>query len=337
MADQNLERRPEGCSAPVLRELVTSYCFGDASETERRMFEAHLLDCDFCWAEVQRLSAAVDTLRADKELIQTISPSDVSAVLGLSSKLSRAFAGHAQHVVVACGLYASLYALGLLTEVSYAFDRLGGPALKIAPLVFLWMMGTSVLGLWLNWNSVAFRRRGGLGLAIGIFVGAALLLYLALCHFLPDSPITQASIQTYTAQAAYMKGIRYTLPLAAVFLLVPFHFVLTMQRELRDERHRLGLALLSGEKWAVSPPGAFYIRVRTLWVILLALLLVSIPMTSHLFDNLKPSPYLNLFTHLMQLRWVLYFGLGLECLAWYSRALNEIKRECVVVESAPRN
>ena len=130
MADQNIERRPGNCSAPELNEFVTSYCFGDASEAERRMFEAHLLDCDFCWTEVRRLSAAVEALRTDKELIQTISPADVSTVLGLSSKLSRPFAGHVQHVMAAAGLYALRYAIGLLTEVSYAFDRLGAPHLR---------------------------------------------------------------------------------------------------------------------------------------------------------------------------------------------------------------
>jgi hypothetical protein len=169
----------------------------------------------------------------------------------------------------------------------------------------------------------------------GVFAASALLLYGALSFFLPASPITQASIQTYTAQAAYMKGIRYSLPLAAVFCLVPFHFVVAMQRELRDDHRRLSLALLAGEKWAVAPPSTYFIRVRSLWVILLALLLISIPMTSRLFDHLKAGPYINLFTNLMQLRWILYFGFALECLAWYSRALNEIKRECVIVESAP--
>jgi len=43
---------------------------------------------------------------------------------------------------------------------------------------------------------------------------------------------------------------------------------------------------------------------------------------------------MNVFINLLQARWVLYFGLGLECLAWYSRALNELKRECVAVEMA---
>lgn len=336
MADQDVVRRPPRCSTPELNDYVAAYCFGDASEDERRLFEAHLLDCDFCWEEVRRFSAAVETLRSGKDLIRSVSPADVSALIGPSAKLQWPFAGHTIHVLVASALYALLYVVGLLSEVAYAFDRLGGAALRIAPLVFLWILATSVLALWGCWKCLVQRRVAGLAVSIGAFASAALLLYGALCFFLPASPITQASFQTYTAQAAYMKGIRYALPLAAVFCLVPFHFVVAMQRELKDDHHRLGLALLTGESWAVAPPSAFFIRVRSLWVTLLVLLLISIPMSSHLFDHLTAGPYMNLFTHLMQLRWILYFGFALECLAWYSRALNEIKRECLLVEGAPR-
>ena len=59
-------------------------------------------------------------------------------------------------------------------------------------------------------------------------------------------------------------------------------------------------------------------------------------MSSHLFDNLKPGRFMNMFIQLMQLHSVLFFGMGLECLAWYTRALNELKRECLIVEKCAK-
>ncbi len=41
---------------------------------------------------------------------------------------------------------------------------------------------------------------------------------------------------------------------------------------------------------------------------------------------------MNLFTNLLQTRLALYFALGLECVVWYARALNEMKRECLAAE-----
>ena len=330
---QKSELVPQGpqCVDPPLNRYLTDYCFADLTESDRRLFEAHLIDCDFCWAEVQRLSSAVSVLRFDKALMRSVRPSDLSLLLGMGGRLERLFAGHAKHIVASCVLYSLLYVVGLITEVSYAFDRFGTEALKLAPLVFLWIMASSMAAAFLDWRATVAERRGGLTSSIATFTVAAVVLYAALCFFLPDQPITRMRIQAYTAQGAYLKGIRYTLPLAIIFFCVPYHFVVTQQAALRAGRHGGVLAVLTEQKWAVSVPGAFYSTVRTLWLILLAAVLASIPMTSHLFDNLEPGRYMNLFTHLVQIRWLLYFGLGLECLAWYSRALNDLKRECVVI------
>jgi len=265
--------------------------------------------------------------------MRSISQSDLKLLLGLAGKLDSPWAGHSKHVFCAAALYALAYAVGLLIEVSYSFDKLGSPALKVAPLVFMWIFGTSVLALFLDWRAVLAGRRSGLTASLGIFAVTAVILYAALCFFLPDQPITRMRIQAYTAQAAYFKGIRYILPLAGIFLCIPYHFVVAEQRELRSGRHGFVLAMLTDQKWAVTVPGAFYVTTRALWLLLLAALLASIPMTSNLFDNLQPGRYMNLFTHLVQARWVLYFGLGLECLAWYSRRLNDLKRDCLDVRS----
>ncbi len=320
------------CVDPALNRFLTDYCFADLTERDRRLFEAHLIDCDFCWEEVQRLSSAVSVLRFDKALMRSVRPSDLSLLLGIGGRLGWLFAGHARHVIAACVLYSLLYVVGLITEVSYAFDKFGGGALKLAPLVFLWTAATFLAAAFLDWRAASVGRRGGFALSITTVTVAAVALYAALCFFLPDQPITQMRIQAYTAQGAYLKGIRYTLPLAIIFFCVPYHFVVAQQAALRAGRHGAVLALLTEQKWAISAPGAFYIKVRTLWLILLAAVLASIPMTSHLFDNLEPGRYMNLFTHMVQLRWLLYFGLGLECLAWYNGALNDLKRESVAIQ-----
>ncbi len=53
------------CTDPELSKLMTDYCFGDLTdEDKRRAFEAHILDCDACWEEVQRLDAAVKALQS---------------------------------------------------------------------------------------------------------------------------------------------------------------------------------------------------------------------------------------------------------------------------------
>jgi hypothetical protein len=52
-------------------------------------------------------------------------------------------------------------------------------------------------------------------------------------------------------------------------------------------------------------------------------------MVAHLFENLKPNPHINLFMQLVEWRVLTYLVLGLECLLWYYRSLNDLKRECL--------
>ena len=55
--------RPE-CTDPKISAYMVDYCFGDLPEDKQRIFEAHILDCDACWEEVQRLDQAVQVLRS---------------------------------------------------------------------------------------------------------------------------------------------------------------------------------------------------------------------------------------------------------------------------------
>src|SRR5207237_3770114 len=119
------------------------------------------------------------------------------------------------------------------------------------------------------------------------------------------------------------------LVLALLFLIIPFHFVTAMEHEMREGHPRSVLDTLTARKLAVPPSGTIYLRFGHLALVLLMFAVMSIAMTAHLLDNLKPGTYRNLFTQLVYLRGILYFGLGVECLAWYYNALSGLKRDCI--------
>jgi len=320
------------CRRPELNRSVPAYCFGDATDEERLRFEAHLLECDFCWAEVQRLDEAIRVLRADRSLTRSVFTKDIAAAFGLSAKLRTPFGGHMWHALIASTIYASLYTVALPLEVAYRFDQFGAWSLRVAPLVFVWILATTLVAIAANWKAVLTGRQTGLLRSVSIATLGAAALYLSLKPFLPAYPITEASFQTYTVQSAYLKSVYYFLPFAAVFLFLPFSFVLAMQRELEAGRHRLALDVLTSAKSSVPPRGTIQPRFWALVALMTIVVVVSIIMATHLLDNLKPGPYMNLFVHLLQVRWCLYLALGLECLAWYYMSLTELKRECLAVQ-----
>ena len=246
-----------------------------------------------------------------------------------AGNLERIFGGHLWHVLLSCTLYALLYSVALLVEVAYQFDQLGRTALKITPLVFLWIFCTSVAGLLAGWRRILSDKTTGLLLSLVTFISAGLLLYAGLSKFLPHRLITEAEFQTYPAHGAYLKSIYYFLPLGIIFMILPFHFILSMQRELRYGRHQVVLALLTGRRWAAAPAGTLYLKARWLVILLLVAAPIALAVLAHLFESLKPSTYSGLFIQLVQWRSLLYFILGLECSVWYFLMLNEIKRQCL--------
>jgi hypothetical protein len=153
-----------------------------------------------------------------------------------------------------------------------------------------------------------------------------------MCFFLPATPITRQGATSSSAQSAYLKDIRWSLLLMLIFLAPTFHFVAAMQRELRAGRHRLSIELLSGGRFNVVPHGTIFPRVWMLVLALMFMALYSAFATPNLIDQLEPSPYRSLFTNLIELRLVLHYGLALKCLSWYHRALDSLKRECLVAE-----
>lgn len=250
--------------------------------------------------------------------------------------LASPFGGHLWHVFAGCVLYALLYVDALFLEVAYQFDRFGPSAFKLSPLVFLWIFGTSAAALWLDWRQTLRGKMLGLVLSLLAFISAGILLYAALGLFLPEHPVTEAGFQTYPAQGAYLKSVYYFLPLGVLFLLLPYHFVLSVRRDLRDGRHRPVLDLLSGKRSSAAPAGAVYLRAWWLVVALAVAVAAAFVAMAHLFEGLKPNPHSGLFVQLAQWRLLLYVSLGLECTLWYYWTLNEIKRECLKAGSAGR-
>lgn len=263
-------------------------------------------------------------LRTDKTSSHTLNVSRPAM-----NQLASLFGGHLWHVLFSCALYALLYVVALLLEVAYQFDRFGATAVRLAPLVFLWMFVASFVGLSVDATRTRQGRAKGLVIALLCFTGSTLALYVALCAFLPAFPITESSHQSHTAQVAYLKNIGYFLPLAIVFMFLPFHFVVSLQRELRAGQQRVVRDLLLGKRRSVAPEQTIYLKAWQLALILSGAAVFSLVFTFYLLDHLTPGLYANLFSHLVFWRLLLYFALGLECLLWYAQSLNALKRECL--------
>jgi hypothetical protein len=254
---------------------------------------------------------------------------DIVTATGVSARLSGFASGHVWHVVVAASLYATLCSVSVFMEVAYQYDRYARMAWTAAPLVWLWM-SASTLGILAFVARRARQNRSALVSSTLLLVAAAAILYAVFRPFLPAHAITQATFQTYTAQAAYLKDLIYFVPFAAVFLLPPFHFIVRMQAALVGGQHRAVASVVLAERYAIPPSGVLYPRVWALSALLVVGAIVSMISGAHLLENLKPTEYSNLFIHTVQFRWLVYLALGLETLAWYHHALTEVRRECLV-------
>ncbi|HKY44086.1 MAG TPA: transcriptional regulator [Pyrinomonadaceae bacterium] len=228
-------------------------------------------------------------------------------------------------LLTSCTLYALLYAIALFVEVAYQFDSYAASAVRVAPFVFLWVWATSMAGLIACRVLTLSGRAYSLMLPISLFVASGVILYLSMGSFLPNVPITKALFHTYPAHGAYLKSISHFFPLAVLFLLMPYHFVIAARTQIRSGSASEIRKLLTGEGFGTAPEGTVFLRLRWLGIMLTVAAIVSIAATAHLMDNLIPTKYTSMFTQLIQWRLVLYFSLGSLCLLWYSRSLNAIK------------
>jgi DNA-binding winged helix-turn-helix (wHTH) protein len=236
---------------------------------------------------------------------------------------------HIWHLFTACVLYASLYGIALFVETAYQFDRYKALVLRISPLAFTWILLTSIAGLVVDQKRTIKGRADGLGLSLLVFIVAGGILYGALSPFLPSVPVTEAQFQTHTAQAVYLKEVCYFCILATLFLIIPFHFVVTMERELSQGKQESVIAILTSNARSVLPTGTFYLKPQILGFFLALITLWALIVRAYVLDQLVPGPYMNLFMGVYYVRLLLFLGLPAYCLAWYFRAINELKRECL--------
>jgi hypothetical protein len=224
-----------------------------------------------------------------------------------------------------------LHVAALFLEFAYQFDRFGQTAFRLAPFILFWITLTSIAGLAVDRKLTFGNQTNGLLVSITVFAIAAVILFGMLTLFLPSTPVTQAAIRTYPAQAAYLKDMCYFIALGLFFLIMPFHFIIKMEYDIANGYSDAVLETLSESQsvklnWRTLYPGFW-----ALALLLAIFLVISLVMTTHLLDNLTSGPFSNLFTELVYVRGILYFGLGLGCLGWYYKALNRLKLTCMAM------
>jgi hypothetical protein len=225
-------------------------------------------------------------------------------------------------------LYAMMFTVALVLEVAYRFDQFAWKALNVAPFVFTWVFITSLLGVAADRALTLKGKKSGLSISISIFLFAAAFLFFAVRRFLPPWPISEATFETYPAQAAYLKDAGSFLVLAFLFFLLPSHFVfvltsLWMPQSANATKMRGESVIKAAARRALYP------RLWVLCSLLVVFVIITIVGTAHLLDNLKPGPYHNLFVQLIYVRGILCFSFGLYCVFWYQRTISGANREVV--------
>ena len=249
--------------------------------------------------------------------------SNISSIVPLPPQ--SLFQAHPWHVLGSCVIYSSAYVEFLLLETAYGSSQLWQRALVLAPFVFAWIFLTSLALLNLDSKLAAQNKVAGLPILIVSFISVALVLCGCLAFFLPPTPITEATFQTQTAQVAYLKNVAlYLLPLAIVFLLIPFHLVAAVGADLVNKPANARNLLLHKPR-AAAPGNSLYIKPSTLGLLLLIGGIAALPGNYKLLEQAKAGPDMSRFTLLVILRLILLIGLGAECVLWYSYALNDFK------------
>jgi len=280
-------------------------------------------------APVKRPTESLNSPPAIKTEIETNGSYVEDATLDPTSGrlLSSPLRNHVWHLLAVSVLYALYYSVAFMLEVAYQYETYGTRALSITPLIFLWVMGTSLVGLGGGLRRTSRGSTSGILFSLSVFIGAGLILYLVSGLFLPDYAITQASFQTYPAKGAFLKSVYYVLPLVVLFVVLPFHLIVANECVLPNGKWRTGLDLHRNSRSPASPLGVVYLRTWWLAGILLGAFCGALLGMAHLFENLQSSPNSGRFIQLAQWRFLLYFLLGLECILWYQQAQRRTSRQ----------
>jgi hypothetical protein len=322
----------ESCERPELSTQITPYCFGDISKQERSMFEAHVLECDSCWREVDRLSNGVHVLRTDSNLKQTLVTPELFGAFGISGGLDRPFGGHLTYVIAVAVLYGLEWTAGIWTELGYSYDRFGPLAWMLSGPVMIWVSATLVLSLRADANETRAQSSSGLVRSGFLMLVSLAVLTIVMTILLPSDKTILASIQTRSANGGYLKDAVFLFLPLLVFVLPPFHSVLALQRELRAGRSDQVMKIVTRASDAIAPRGVWFLSPRLLAVVLFVVGAFKIVGTNYMLDSLAPGPYANLFTFASYTSTALWFGIALLSLVWYSSRLNELKREAIALQ-----
>lgn len=324
---------PERCIDPTLNEALPSFCFGELSADQRNAIALHVVECDTCWQELERLESVVRAVRFDPRLASLPVTAETVAVVKLSGKMEQTFAGRFGFAMLASGLHAALYTASIWTELGYAADRFGRLALTLSPLVFTTILLGTLGALWVSARAVTHRRYHGLVASLGVLLAVVAVLLAGLSLVLPDEPTIKATFATRSAFNGYLKNaMMYFFPVAVMYVLLPFQAVVGLQRELHEGRVSNTLALLSGDRGSFHPQGVWYIRPLVLGLLILPAAWIGYQGTHHLLDALVPGPYANLFTAALHIRVGLWFALALLGFGWYLRATNDLKQQALLMK-----
>ncbi len=221
------------------------------------------------------------------------------------------FYAHTKYIIAVSFCYGFLFFIAAILEIAYQFDIYG----KRAVIFALVLMVINFAAIPAAFAVICYRlcrKKSGLLSAVCVLIGAIIISLLLSALFLPFVPITEAQLQTQPAVVAFGKNVLiYFMPLAIVFVLMPFYVVIA--KRLKD------LKLI--EK---MPSDAIFIKTWQLLLIYLGAVVYSLLTTNYLLDRLEAeNDYHALFTGLLLLRFVVCFGLGLISLIWYYVQLNK--------------
>lgn len=236
-------------------------------------------------------------------------------------------------VVAVCVAYALLCGIAVATELAYDVTATASTLAQLVLLATVAGAITAPIPFWAARRSVARRRPHGVLEACAVHVILAGIIWFALRHFLPATPIVPAAFQTYTAQMGVLKSLGQYAAALLPCAVLPFHFVSSARQELADGRHRALLSLLTGEARAVSPRGTLFVRPSWLVRYLGLLSVATVGGVVYLFNHLQPGPAMNLFTGLVLARTAIGLGAAAGCLLWYVLALDDLKRQSLAAAS----
>lgn len=320
---------PAECPIP-LQEALTSYCFNALDSKERQKVGLHLLECDSCWREVQRLEACVRVLRHDPQLKPLSIDAETVAVLGMSARLDQPLGGHSGFATFTASVYGLLHGASVWTELSYSYNRFAILTWVLSLVACASVATSIVIALHIDARQALKQRTNGLAWSAGVMFAGLGILTSVQWWLLPHTPTVQATFETRSAAGGFLKNeLLYFVPLL-LFLLPTFHAIVRLQGELRAGRIRPTRDLLTGSPESLAPRGVWFVPLWLLVAVLLLAVVIGDRGVNNLLDHLTRGPYSDLFTAALYVRVFLWYLLAVGAMLWYQRALSELKRETLI-------